>query len=96
MSSVAGIAEEVRPMALTYDEADLNTFVADMTRNGLRVRHYRGRFHWEGPAVEVDHPDDAVGLTDVELQWDQLGLGWIVYPVARGKLTGTPGEGETY
>jgi hypothetical protein len=86
-------------MTLTYDNEELNVFVRDMESAGYTPRHYRGRSHWTGPAVEVrDLAEwfDVTGLTDVKLQRDELGKGYIVYPVARGKLTSQPEEGESY
>ncbi len=39
-----------------------------------------------GPAVDVDNLQDALGATKVRCQWDNLGLGWIVYPKAYGDV----------
>jgi hypothetical protein len=61
---------------------DHSRFAADMERVGLRVRHYRGRFFWQGPAVIVTDRDQAISATQVACQWDQMGLDWIVYPQA--------------
>jgi hypothetical protein len=71
-----------------YDTKACNDFVADMERAGLKVRHYEGRFQWQGPAVVV--PKDRVGevlrATSVELQTDNMGLGMVVYPRISGRL----------
>lgn len=75
--------------ARRYTEPDALAFVEDMTAAGLDVWHYRGRWFWEGPAVSVDDLQDALGATRVRCQWDELGLGWVVYPV-----TADPGEEE--
>lgn len=69
-------------------------FVEDMEEAGLEVQHYRGRFYWEGPAVEVDDLQDALGATKVRCQWDHLGLGWIVYPRAYGNVRGIEEDEE--
>jgi hypothetical protein len=83
-------------MTLAYDNDECNAFVRDMQRAGYAPRHYRGRHHWQGPAVEVkDLAEwfDVTGLTDVRLQRDDMGKGYVVYPVARGNLTSQPDEG---
>ncbi len=67
-----------------YDEADHVQFIEDMEEAGLEVRHYRGRYYWEGPAAAVDDLQDALGATRIRCQWDNLGRGWIVYPKAYG------------
>jgi len=53
-----------------------------MKSEGIKVYHYKGRFYWEGPAVNVDNIKDALSATKVKCQWDRLGLGYVVYPVA--------------
>jgi len=63
-----------------YTDKSCIKFVKDMEAAGLEVEHYRGRFFWEGPAVRVDHIDECIQETKVKCQWDQLGLGSIVYP----------------
>jgi hypothetical protein len=65
-----------------WSHAEHSRFAADMERAGLEVRHYRGRFFWQGPAVVVGDRDQAISATDVACQWDQMGLDWIVYPRA--------------
>ena len=56
-------------------------FIKDMQQVGLEVRHYKGRYWWQGPAVVVDYIEDARDHTQVPCQSDNLGLGYIVYPV---------------
>lgn len=73
-------------MEYEYEDPDHLRFVEDMEEAGLDVQHYRGRFFWEGPAVQVDDLQDALGATKVHCQWDNLGLGWIVYPRAYGEI----------
>ncbi len=63
-----------------YERPEYRRFVADMQAAGLEVTHYRGRYFYEGPAVAVDDIQDALSHTTVKCQWDQLGLGFIVYP----------------
>jgi hypothetical protein len=66
----------------TYTNPDCVKFVFDMEKAGLTVEHYHGRFFWEGPAVRVDDLQDAMSETRVRVQYDNMGMGWIVYPKA--------------
>ena len=63
-----------------YDKKSYKKFVKDMEAAGLTIRHYRGRFFWEGPSVHVDNLQEALSETKVPCQWDNLGLGYVVYP----------------
>src|SRR5215472_2390870 len=72
-----------------YDEPDQVRFVEDMTAAGLRTRHYRGRWYWEGPAVVVVDLQDAFGATKVRCQWDNLARDWIVYRRPTGQHSGS-------
>lgn len=73
-----------------YDNKQCNRFVKDMAKAGLNTEHYHGRFHWEGPAVRVDTLQDALSNTKIECQHDSMGLGFIVYPVEKGKVIAEP------
>lgn len=55
-------------------------FCKDMKEAGHEIRDYKGRFFYEGPAVVVEDLLDAIGVTDIPLEWDHIGLSWIVYP----------------
>ncbi len=68
-----------------YKDEDCIRFCKDMDIAGLEVEHYQGRNFWQGPAVRVDHPSEVVNNTEVKCQWDNMGLGWIVYPRASDK-----------
>jgi hypothetical protein len=79
-------------MPLVYSSEVFNNFVKRMTKAGIPVRHYRGRFFWEGPCV---HTDMINGLTlediqkkaKMKLQHDGMGkYDLVVYPVGSGKL----------
>lgn len=83
----------VRPVEPRYRLPETRQFVEDMEAAGLEVEHYHGRFFWQGPAVRVDDLQDAMRHTSVKLQYDNMGLGWIVYPVVAEALP-TPGEPE--
>jgi hypothetical protein len=68
-----------------YEIPEYRRFVRDMTRAGIEVEHYRGRFYYEGPAVRVGGSNeysrsDVEAATKVRLQHDQMGLGEILYP----------------
>jgi len=67
---------------MEYTNKDCKKFVKDMEAAGLEVEHYSGRFFWNGPAVQVDSIQDALSQTKVKCQWDNMGLGWVVYPKA--------------
>lgn len=63
----------------------MSAFVKDMEKAGIAVRPYAGRWFWKGPAVATNADldlQDVIRATTVPLQWDQLGLHLIVYPVA--------------
>lgn len=66
-----------------YKAKDFKRFVKDMEKAGLEVTHYRGRWFWEGPAAICENIQDVLSNTKVKCQWDNMGLGYIVYPVAR-------------
>ena len=46
-----------------YSAQHAQQFVRDMSDAGLEPYHYHGRFHWEGPAVNVDNLQDALSET---------------------------------
>jgi arabinogalactan endo-1,4-beta-galactosidase len=67
-----------------YTKRETVQFVDDMFEQGYEVQHYHGRFYWEGPAVSVRDTyelADVVASTAVKVQWDNMGLGYIVYPL---------------
>ena len=59
-------------------------FLNDMRDAGFDVNEdYHGRYQYEGPAVTVrDYNELQVGVraTEVEIRWDDMGLGYVVYP----------------
>lgn len=65
---------------MTYSNEKYNQFVKDMEEAGLEVRDYNGRFFYHGPAVVCDDIQDVLSNTKVKCQWDNMGLGYIVYP----------------
>jgi len=68
-------------MSKKYTNKDCVKFVKNMEKAGLTVEHYRGRSFWQGPAVRVDSIQEALSETKVKCQWDNMGLGFIVYPI---------------
>lgn len=72
--------EEVQ--AEQYSTPDHIRFVADMKRARLKPYHYRGRNFYEGPAVDVGDIADAMSVTRVKCQFDQMGIDFVVYPKA--------------
>lgn len=69
-----------KALLIEYREERFQQFVRDMEAAGLKPYHYEGRFFYKGPAVNVDDLQDALRATAVKCQWDNLGLGWVVYP----------------
>ncbi len=60
-------------------------FYKDMVEAGYEdlIRHYRGRFYYDGPGITVSHHEihDIHRATKVRLQQDSMGLDYILYPV---------------
>jgi hypothetical protein len=60
-------------------------FVRDMEIAGIEYEEYHGRFLYHGPAVRTNEKgfptrQDIIRATKVELQWDNMGFDFIVYP----------------
>ena len=61
-------------------------FVEDMEKASVEVdEEYHGRFFYRGPAVRTSERDwptlqDVIRATDVPVQWDNMGLDYVVYP----------------
>lgn len=66
-----------------YKQKNYNQFTKDLENAGYEVSDYNGRYFYHGPAVSCEKNEfqNIVRKTSVRLQWDQLGLGIIVYPV---------------
>ena len=56
------------------------TFAQDMEESGFRVYQYHGRFFYKGPAVKVTDLQEGIRGTGIKVQWDSMGLGYVVYP----------------
>ncbi len=63
-----------------YTKEHYQQFVEEMNQAGFDVEHYEGRFFWSGPAVRTDDLQQVLCATKISCQWDNLGLGYIVYP----------------
>lgn len=70
----------IEPNHRPYARDHYEQFAREVEAAGHEVTHYKGRFFYEGPAVAVDDVQDAIRATNVTVQWDNLGKGWIVYP----------------
>lgn len=58
-------------------------FKEDLEEAGFDVEDYKGRNFFAGPAVRIDSTNElqeVIRATEINVQWDQLGLGLIVYP----------------
>jgi len=73
--------------AASYDNEAAKQFCDDAEAYGLEIEHYHGRFNWEGPAVRVDGFGSFKSA--VPMQHDNMGLGYIVYPVEPAPLAET-------
>ena len=67
---------------------DHERFQVDLEEAGFDVEQYspRGAFGNEVPAVRAEgftELQQAIRATTVDLDWDTLGRGWIIYPAAR-------------
>lgn len=67
------------------DEDIYEQFVADMQRAGIECEEYNGRFFYHGPAVNTNEKgfptcQDVIRATKIELQWDNMGMDFVVYP----------------
>ncbi|HEX2880959.1 MAG TPA: hypothetical protein VHO25_15615, partial [Polyangiaceae bacterium] len=67
------------PMAVSMQRA----FAQDMTTAGFDLQPYHGRYFFRGLAVTVNSRAEvgiALSSTSVQLQQDEMGKGWILYP----------------
>jgi uncharacterized Zn finger protein len=56
-------------------------FIEDMENAGIKIRFYRGRNYYRGPAVEVEDLQEALSETKVRCLWEGMGgSDVIVYP----------------
>lgn len=63
-----------------YTQQSYKRFIAECYDAGFVLRHYNGRFYFKGPAVVTDDIAKVIRTTTVPVQWDNMGLKWIVYP----------------
>jgi len=77
-----------------YSNEDAQLFIEDCEMAGLHPFHYNGRYFWEGPAVIVD----GMGRiqTSVDLQQDNMGLDYVIYPVRSSNLITKIPENSKY
>ena len=68
------------------DKDKYEQFIEDMEKAGIEYDgEYHGRFFYQGPAVRTNENgfptrQDVIRATKVELQWDNLGMDFIIYP----------------
>ena len=57
-------------------------FAEELQDAGYEVYRYRGRFYYDGPAVNCSHEEyqDIIRATQVKVQSDSMGMGLVVYP----------------
>lgn len=50
--------------------------------NDYEIKDYRGRYSYHGPAVTVESNElsEVLARTSVPCDWDNMGLGYVVYP----------------
>jgi hypothetical protein len=65
-------------------ESDIQKkFRKSMEKNNRDIVFYYGKWFYKGWAIRIDtiaELQDVIRATRVKLQYDQLGLGYIVYP----------------
>lgn len=67
-----------------YNNKNYNIWAHDMDDAGYEVeKHYKGRGFYKGPAVYVSDMDihNAMNVSKVPTQRDNMGLDWVIYPV---------------
>lgn len=55
-------------------------FAIQCSREGFKVREYRGRNFYEGPAVVTDDIQKVIRITTMDCLWDGMGKEYVVYP----------------
>jgi hypothetical protein len=90
--------DEFRVDSAHYNDGECKTFIEESYDYGIEsVEHYNGRYSWEGPAVRIRdswEAADFIAAISVPVQQDQMGLGVIVYPVARCALNDAGEEAQ--
>jgi hypothetical protein len=71
--------KEIYQKAKQQNRTNVMRFMRDMKNAGIKMRHYYGRFFYEGPAV-VGDLDEILQATRAKCQWDRMGLEYVVYP----------------
>ena len=69
----------------TYTDPRYVRFVRDMEKAGYEWYHYRGRYYYQGPAVNTDERNgptlqDVMRATRVKVIRDNMAFDWVVYP----------------
>ena len=77
-----------------YKTEDARDFIEDCEMAGLHPFHYEGRNFWNGPAVTVCNMGQL--QTSVNLQQDNMGLDYVIYPHSRASLITEVPMGDDY
>lgn len=79
-------AEDVSFPEEDNDKDRYEQFIEDMEMAGIEYDgEYHGRFFYGGPAVRTNENgfpklQDVIRATKIKVQWDNLGLDFVVYP----------------
>jgi len=67
-----------------YENEVYKLFVKELKGAGFNPYHYQGRFYYEGPAVNVSNDEfqKAIRSTVVQVQWEDMGMGTVIYPAS--------------
>ena len=74
--------EEVWPEDFGEESKTQKQFKKAMLKAGYPVQTYRGRFFYKGWAARIPQYElhDAIRVTRVKVQYDNLGFDYIMYP----------------
>lgn len=93
LNADGSITIESRYETKTYTHPDAVLFCLWVLDMGEEVNFYRGRYFYEGPSVNLSSIGDVVDCP-VKWQHDQMGKGYVIYPVQRDPGEAPEGEGS--
>jgi len=67
-------------MISDYEQESYKQFIRDVRCEGYEPTHYNGRFFFKGPCIIVENIQDGIRATNVEVQWDNMGRDYVIYP----------------
>ena len=65
---------------VAYTKLEHKRFILDL-QDEFEIELYHGRGYWVGPAVRCDSINEVTSITDVPCLSDNMGRGYIVYPI---------------